>query len=54
MGLIFGTILLNYIIESLLSSRDSLVVWTNYQYFFSFKIRCKNKLSEIKTKIKIV
>ena len=26
MGLIFGTILLNYIIESLLSSRDSLVV----------------------------
>ena len=24
-----------------------------FQYFFSFKIRCKYKLSEIKTKIKI-
>ena len=26
-------------------------LWTNHQYFFSFKIRCKYKLNETKNKI---
>ena len=29
-------------------------LWTYYQHFVCFKIRCKYKLCEIKTKIRIV